>query len=169
MKYGTIIGVDPDSEASGVAVVDVQTRHVTAHTLAFPECMEYLRHTAAKADHQPVLVVVEAGWLNAGNWHLGRYASPQKCSAMGVSVGRNQETGRKILEMLRYYGIPCEARKPLVKCWKGKDRKITHEEIREVTGISAGRTNQEERDAILLAWVAAELPVTIGVKKAGRK
>ena len=41
---------------------------------------------------------------------------------------------------------------------KGKDRKITAEELKAFTGVT-GRTNQEGRDAALLAWEYAGLPI----------
>ena len=44
--------------------------------------------------------------------------------------------------------------------WQGKDGKITQQEIASFTGIT-GRNNQEERDAALLAWVYAGLPIKI--------
>lgn len=40
----------------------------------------------------------------------------------------------------------------------GKDGKITHEELASFTGVKE-RTNQEGRDAALLAWTYAGLPI----------
>ena len=45
--------------------------------------------------------------------------------------------------------------------WNSKDGKITHEELAKFTGITQ-RTNQEGRDAALLAWTFAGLPVKFG-------
>jgi hypothetical protein len=50
--------------------------------------------------------------------------------------------------------------KPLKKNWKGKDGKITHKELALFTGLT-GRTNQEARDAGLIAWIFAGLPIRI--------
>jgi hypothetical protein len=50
--------------------------------------------------------------------------------------------------------------KPLKKCWKGRDGKITHEELARFTGLM-GHTNQDGRDAALLAWVRAGLPIRL--------
>jgi transposase len=57
-------------------------------------------------------------------------------------------------------------RKPLLKRWKGQDGKITHEELCEVLkdwGIvfNRKRSNQEERDALLLACVLADFEYRI--------
>jgi hypothetical protein len=55
----------------------------------------------------------------------------------------------------------------LKKCWKGKDGKITQDEIAYF--VSAGekmpRMNQDQRDALLLAWVCAGYPVRVKPQK----
>ncbi len=62
--------------------------------------------------------------------------------------------------MLDSMGIEAREAQPLVKCWKGSDRKITHEELdRIVGGMPGRRSNQEERDALLLAWSRSGLPI----------
>lgn len=43
--------------------------------------------------------------------------------------------------------------------WSGAGGKITHGELVAATGIALGSSNQEERDAALLAWSAAGLPL----------
>ena len=64
----------------------------------------------------------------------------------------------KLNDMCEHYGIEVMAHAPLRKCWQGKDGKITHEELAYFTGIT-GRTNQDERDAGLLAWNYAGMPI----------
>jgi hypothetical protein len=73
--------------------------------------------------------------------------------------------GRKIVECAQYYGLEVVERLPLKKIWKGKDGKITDAEIKAFMPIQ-GRTNQEERDAALLAWDYAGLPIRIRTIKA---
>jgi hypothetical protein len=65
--------------------------------------------------------------------------------------------------MAEHYGLHVTLRRPLTKCWHGKDRKITQAELEAITG-TAGRTNQEMRDAALLAWVEAGLPIRVKPK-----
>lgn len=162
MKYDYYIGIDPDSVKSGVACVEVATRRVEAQALPFAEAVEYIEQIAILSEERSerVCVVVEAGWLNDSNWHLTARDNKWQAAAKGRSLGRCEQTGRLLLEMAERMGVDCFARKPLRKCWKGKDRKITHEEIVAITGIE-GRTNQEGRDALLLAWVEANLPIRI--------
>jgi hypothetical protein len=62
--------------------------------------------------------------------------------------------------MCEHFGLHYELIKPLRKCWHGEYGKITHEELAYFTGIT-GRTNQEGRDAALLAWIYAGFPVKV--------
>ena len=58
-----------------------------------------------------------------------------------------------IAELLSRLGLEVIERPPLKKCWAGKDKKITTDELFRIAGLSFNkkRTNQEERDACLLA------------------
>ena len=70
-----------------------------------------------------------------------------------------------IVELLRHRGISVVEKQPLVKIWSGKDGKITHDEMTSICGWGRTRSNQEERDALLLAWDHAGLPMRIMRKK----
>ena len=143
-----IIGIDPDVEKNGVATVDKQTNEMQVSTLAFPQLIEYLKD---KSKDCTILVLIEAGWLNHSNWHLSLKITIQKAAQIGNATGRNHETGRKIAEMCEYYKIPYKLIKPLKKIWRGTDGKISAAEFSRITGCSS-RTNQEMRDAGLIAW-----------------
>lgn len=154
-----IIAIDPDVERSGVAVLDTSARTIKTMTMTFPELMEYLSSQQGRGD---TLVVVEAGWLNPSHWHLTAKDSPRIAAAKGNAAGRNHETGRKIVEMARHYGLAVKEVKPLPKCWHGRDKKITHDELalqlsrRGINGL--GNTScQDARDAAWLAVVHSNL------------
>ena len=161
-KYDIIIAIDCDVEKSGVAYLEVSARILVAFTATFPVLLDYLlrEKKIAAESKKSLIVVIEAGWLNQSNWHLKRGDNARVASAKGNSTGRNHETGRKIVEMCKHYGIDVVEQRPLKKCWKGKDGKITHEELAAFTGLT-GRTNQDARDAALLGWVFAELPIKL--------
>lgn len=162
-----IIAIDPDAEKNGVATLTINTRKLNLQTLSFPETLDYLLYLKRQCEvtNEPYIVVIEAGWLNKGNWHLINAESHARAAAKGNSVGRNHETGRKLVEMCEHWHIPHDTQKPLIlrikgrNIWKGRDGKITHEELAAFAGIT-GRTNQEERDAALIAWHYANLPLT---------
>ena len=162
MKYDNIIGIDPDCDKSGVAWLHVPDRKLEIDNLTFPELISYLQYCKAVSEKtkESYIVVVEAGWLNAKScFHRCFGKAAEK---VAKNVGANHETGRKIVEMCKYYDINVTIQKPLVKTWKGRDGKITHEELEYFTGIM-GRTNQDGRDAALLAWNYAGLPIRIKI------
>lgn len=174
-KPDIVIGIDPDAEKNGVATLFRENRLLKATALTFPETLDYLRyvHSKARVNEQTVRVIIEAGWLNKTHWHVNYNDSRQAAAAKGNAVGRNHETGRKIAEMCRHWEIPHELIKPLalkaggVNLWSGRGGKITAEELQAITGLK-GRSNQESRDAALIAWTWAGLPVNIKPVRAER-
>lgn len=161
-----VIGIDPDVDKSGCACLDVANRTIETATLAFPQLLDYLQFAKriAEASGNAYVVVIEAGWLNKSNWHILPRDTKAAAAAKGNAAGRNHEVGRKIAEMCQRWQIPYELVKPLplhaggANLWQGKDGKITQEELAAFTGVT-GRTNQEGRDAALLAWTWAGLPI----------
>lgn len=165
-KYDNIIAIDPDISKSGVAFLNPSTRQLEVSNLTFPQVIDYLKSEAdkSKSNNLSLIVLVEASWLIKGNWHLSSWERRQRAAAKGYDVGRNHEVGRKIVEICKHYGIEVLEHAPLRKCWKGADGKITHEELAYFTGIK-GRTNQDARDAALLAWAFSGLPIRYKVGK----
>ena len=163
-KHDVIIGIDPDKEKSGIGILNMSTRKLELTYMSFPVLLDNLQ--AWKKDeadnNRKVIVIVEAGWMNAKScFHKAQGKSAEK---IAKDVGANHETGRKIIEMCEHYGIEVIAQAPLRKCWRGKDGKITHEELAYFTGIT-GRENQDARDAGLLAWNYAGMPIRTKVWK----
>lgn len=165
-KADIIIGIDPDVSKSGVGVV-TSSGKVDVFSFTFPELIEYLKlcSTLKITMEKTCVVVVEASWKISHNWHAHRGDSKGTIARKGNDAGRCHEVGRKIVECAQFYGLEVVERLPLKKIWKGKDGKITDEEIKAFMPIQ-GRTNQEERDAALLAWDYAGLPIRI--KRNGR-
>jgi hypothetical protein len=160
--FDIVAGIDPDISRSGFALLDVRTRELRVCTLPFPELMDRLREVrdAAAESGRSLRVVVEASYLVRGNWHVSPRDSKAAAAAKGRSVGMNHQTGALICEMCRHMGIRVSEAAPLPKIWRGRDRKITHEELCHIAG-EVGRTNQDGRDAALLAWVSAGLPLKV--------
>jgi hypothetical protein len=164
-KPDIIIGIDPDTDKSGVAIVRTAGREVEVLSNSFPELLDFLvtlRQNALLLGVS-VVVVVEASWKISTNWHIKRGDNARMIAQKGKDTGRCHEVGRKIVECARYFGLEVIEQLPLKKIWKGKDGKITDEEIKAFIPIK-GRTNQEQRDAALLAWNEAEFPIRIITK-----
>lgn len=159
MKCTTIIAIDPDTEKSGVALLDLKRSEVEASAMPFPELIDMLRDISQWTS--PCKVVIEGGWLvSKSNYHYARGRGGER---IAKNVGANHETGRKIVEMLAYWGIEHEVIRPLKKCWKGRDGKITLAELNSLLrgmGIKEmGRCNQDVRDAVLIALICSGLPM----------
>lgn len=160
-----IIGIDPDVEQSGVARVDKEARKAWADRLPFPLLIDYLHGVQAecKRTGATLQVYIESTRSITHNWHLKPSDSRAVAAVKGRNVGAMQEVGKLITEMCEHCGIDATEIPPFKKCWKGKDGKITHEELAYITGAgwSKKRSNQEERDALLIAWVRAGLPLKV--------
>lgn len=158
MKYDIIIAIDPDTIKSGVATLFPSTRVLETQSLAFPQLLDYLLGVKIMAAEKKasIIIIVEAGWLHDKSDFKNMPGNIGK--KIAKNVGSNHETGRKIIEMCRHFDLDVREQIPLKKSWKGRDGKISHKELAYFTRIE-GRTNQEERDAALIAWVNANLPV----------
>lgn len=162
-----IVGIDPDIVASGVAVLDVKEKSIILSTKSFGELVSYFQCLREITD---LVVVVEAGWLNKkASWHCNPHESNNVSAKKGLAVGRNQQVGHDIADLCRVYGLKVVEQAPLKKCWQGKDGKISHDEFKMITGITKKRTNQEERDAGLLAWCYSNLPIRIKLQSKALK
>ena len=161
-----IIGIDPDASKSGVAQIRLAGREVELFSISFPELIDYLQRMAGFQHRtgMKVTIVVEASWLISTNWHTKRVDNVRTAARKGKDAGRCHEVGRKIVECARHYGLDVVEQLPLKKIWKGKDGKITHEELKAFIPGLPSRTNQEERDALLLAWNQAGFPIRIITK-----
>lgn len=166
-KYDIVIGIDPDTDKSGYAVIDTKSGKVTsAADWELAKLFGILAADKAYCEKAglSMVVVVEAAYLASHhNWHLNRneFISKAKAASIGYDTGRNHETGRAIIEFCRYLEIDVVPQKPLKKCWKGQDGKISHEEITTITKWDKKRSNQEVRDALLIAWNYARLPMRL--------
>lgn len=144
------IGIDPDTDRSGVAIFSNNVMQCAA--LAFADMVGLIlqMHKEAEQQGDELIVVVEAGWLNKSNWHITFRDNAYLAAAKGISVGRNQQVGKCLVELLRAENVQVVEQKPLRKVWrKGK---ISHAELSKLVKLNQKRTNQEMRDAALLAY-----------------
>jgi len=159
MRY--LIAVDPDVDKSGVAVLNVATQRIEVLSMTFPELLDYLCN--AKVLSPNLKLYVEAGWLNKKSNFHGQTGN--RGQRVAKNVGANHQVGKLIIEMAKHYKIDVSQVPPLRKCWKGKDGKITQEEIEYFIPGFPKRTNQDSRDSALLAWYHAGLPIKVKTAK----
>ena len=162
-KYDIIVAIDPDTIKSGVAVLETETKRMEISTLGFAQLIDFVKFEldACRKNNQSLIVLIEAGWLNAkSNFHGQTGYIGQR---VAKNVGANHQTGKHIVEMCKWVGAETILQKPLNKGWKGANGKITHEELAYFTGIM-GKTSQDGRDAALIAWNYAGFPIKVKVK-----
>ena len=160
--YRYVLGVDPDIEKSGFALLDVEKRtFVSVNSFRFPEAVSFL----STIDKESLLVVIEDSSGTTHNWHVTNKDSKAVSALKGHNVGLCHATARHLLQMAEEYGLKAMSVFPLRKIW-GKDggEKISHKELSDFVSDMPKRTNQEERDAMLLAWSHAELPIFVKPK-----
>nr|DAT16135.1 MAG TPA: HOLLIDAY JUNCTION RESOLVASE [Caudoviricetes sp.] len=163
--HNLIIGIDPDTNASGWACIDLTTREVRLERLTIPEIARLLQEWEVETQEgyldtgYTYRFVLENVWSNSHNRHIGGQKSPQAIAKTGYNLGRCAKTGEDIRDLICEYGFPIICQAPLPKVWKGTDRKITKPEIVKVCEDhrlllpreKINSTNQDERDALLLA------------------
>lgn len=156
-----IIAIDPDIDKSGICVLNATDRKVEySASLPFFEVCRTIR-MANVTEGDDLQVYVEAGWLNEkSNFHPSQ---GRRAERIAHDVGMNHAAGRLFLSYCDTIGIKAHEFRPLKKIWGGADRKITKEELEAVIGQNLHRCNQDERDAILIAWVAAGLPMSFPI------
>lgn len=135
-----LIGIDPDTEKSGVAFL--KGKHLELNNLTFFGLLDYLK--ICKNESENLKVYIECGFLNGGNRHLSNTKSNAFNSKIGERIGANHETAKKIIEMCEYLKIQFEKVKPT-------RTKSTNDFFKQVTGYK-GQTNQEQRDAFFLIF-----------------
>lgn len=161
-RNGFVVGIDPDVSKSGFALLDCEAREFTqVEALTFPDVVDRFAELAAsKVDGKEVVVVMEDSDLST-NWHYNSRDSKAVCAAKGRSVGLCHATARHLKECAENFGLEVVLMKPLRKFWKGRDGKITHDEALHFMRGLPKQTNQESRDAALLAWAYADFPIRV--------
>lgn len=166
-KKPLLIGIDPDTEASGWAVVNLSDRTIYLDTMPFLRVLDKLDFFSVLCcldGHQSekecaYRFVLEDIWSTAHNWHASPRDNHRVVAKKGYHLGRCAMVGELLRDAIREKEFPIICQKPLLKHWRGPDGKITHSEILYVCRYhnltlpksKIARTNQEERDALLLA------------------
>lgn len=135
-----LIGIDPDVDKSGFA--RIEGNQLKLDNLTFFDLYEELK-SYKELVVKPV-VYVECGFLNKSNFHKKAGMSAALNAKIGERTGANFETAKKIVEMCEYLKMPYVKIQP-------KASKITNDYFKKITGIDT-RTNQEQRDAMMLIW-----------------
>ena len=170
-----LIGIDPDTKASGWACIDLSDRTVHLETLPFMDILALLTEWRREVDDHYLdeaysyRFVVEDIWRVAHNWHVSPRDNRLTISKKGYHIGRCSMVGQLIYEAIGAHFFPRIAQPPLRKVWRGIDGKISHAELLELCEkhdlklppSKQKQTNQEERDALLLALHHIATPIKL--------
>lgn len=142
------IGIDPDSDKSGIGIWDSWTKKfLKVESMDFWDLADFLYDFIFKEKNLEdfgVFVVVEAGWLVAkANFHVKSGALRREKQAM--NIGQNLQTGKLIERFLIRNNVPYRLTEPLGT--KGFDQ----DRFKKFTGWQE-TTNQDNRDAALLVF-----------------
>lgn len=158
---GYILGIDPDVDKSGFALLDCSSRtFVSLETLPFTDAIRFFERLVANNNIRPIRVIIEDSDMSV-NWHYDKNDKPGVIAAIGRSVGLCHATYRHLKEYAEALGFQVIPMKPLRKCWRGPDGKITQGEIERLIPNFPKRTNQECRDSALLSWFYADFPLIL--------
>lgn len=170
-----LVGIDPDTKASGWAVIDLSDRTVHLETLPFMDILSLLTEWRREVDDHYLdeaysyRFVVEDIWKVAHNWHVSPRDNLLTISKKGYHLGRCSMVGQLIYEAIGAHFFPRIAQPPLRKVWRGIDGKISHSELLylcekhdlKLPPSKQKQTNQEERDALLLALHHIATPIKL--------
>src|SRR5690606_24494531 len=120
-----IVGIDPDTDKSGVATYYREGRRLEIDSLSFFELYEYLMF----AKEHIKTVRIEAGYLNSkSNFHGAK--NVHTAAKTGSSVGACNMVAKMIVDLCKYIEVPYKEIKPFRKIWK--KGKISHDELQNL-------------------------------------
>ncbi len=138
IKNKIYIGIDPDVENSGIAILDKKSKiKLQFKILDYFELFDYLIQLNNKHD---ILVVIEKGELNKAIFTAHKSKTKAIASKIGSSVGRNFEATNIIIKFCEYVNIN-------YKIYVPKSKKFDAKFVKQAFGY-AGQTNQDKRDAL---------------------
>ena len=120
--YTHIIGIDPDSKASGVAALDLKKRELTLSTQPFFSLTDMLEDAKASDLVLPgrkTLVVIENAYSTTHNWHYNVKDTRGTIAKKGYSVGLCAQTYNLLRVCLQMKGLDFIEQLPLTKIWRG--------------------------------------------------
>ena len=134
------IGIDPDTEKSGVAYFNKDAKETCLYNLNYMDLFDYLA-VFSNFTSTSVLVVIEKGEQNKAIFNAHKAKNKQVAAKIGVSVGRNFEATNIIEQFCIYLELDYEFYKPNFK-------KIDNKFVQQQFNVNLKRTNEEQRDAL---------------------
>jgi len=156
-----LIGIDPDSEKSGVCVYDAKAEKLLSlANMEFYDLLDYI------LENRECTFYIEAGYMHKSVFHASKKFSSSKNSNIGLRVGYCNMVGVLLVQFckrhnIKYNAVPPKARVHREKalCMANKlaystvgKTKTSHDQFKVITKSNLKKTNQEQRDAAMLVW-----------------
>lgn len=139
------IGIDPDMIASGFAVV-VGKEVTKLRSVKLPDLVDHVQQFGTP---EQLIIKLENPEANKGLFACRANKNKAVSVAIAMSVGKVQATTHHIRELLESHGYTVKMVTPLKGPLK-RQAKDSAEYFNKVTGWT-GRSNQDQRDAALIA------------------
>mgnify|MGYP006263835337 CR=1 FL=1 len=107
-------GIDPDSEAHGVAIF-ADRRLVALNKMNLMGLMECFRNNLVSG--HALTVVVENVLANRFMYDRNDHARRAAATNIAMKVGRNQQAQIEVVRMCDFMGVPCKLIKPARDNW----------------------------------------------------
>ena len=150
MKYDYYLGIDPDTEKSGVALWSRKRQQfVFVKSIEFWDLVDFIQDGELKDFEmfswvdEDVQVIIEGGWLvEKSNFH--KEQGVRRRERIAKNVGMNHEVGILLEALCKRIGMPCEVTAP-------SGMKLDARVFRQMTKWEK-TTNQDNRDAAMLVF-----------------
>ena len=140
-----IIGIDPDSEAHGVAYFD-NKKLVKLEVMTLPQIIDSILHYFTL---QELHFSIENVMANQFVYGRNERSNKTVQSKIAMHVGRCQQSQVELCRMLDFYEVSYELHRPTKSNW-AKDKK----KFEMITGWN-GSSNEDKRSAAYFGWLAA--------------
>lgn len=142
-----VVGVDPDSEAHGVAVyADGELTALASMTLM--DIQAWIK--SRDEDDHPVMFSIENVLAQSFVYARNSQQTKSAQAKVGVGIGRCQQAQQELMRMLDHYQVPYVLHKPSGMNW-AKDRA----RFERTTGWH-GKSNEDTRSGAYWGWLAVQ-------------
>ena len=140
-----IVGVDPDSNAHGIAIY-IDGKLVSLHEWQLMDIHCYVLQLGVVDE---LFFSIENVLANTFIYERNEKDTKRIQSKVGIAVGRCQQAQMELMRLLDYHGVPYQTFKPMRGNWAA-DKKM----FERITGWT-GRSNADTRSAAFFGYLMA--------------
>ena len=110
--HNLIIGIDPDTQSSGWACINITDRTIHLEQLTIPKIVRLLQEWRNEVDEQCLdtdysyRFILENVWETSHNRHIAGQVNAQAIAKTGYNVGRCAMVGEVLRDLINDYEFP---------------------------------------------------------------